>query len=301
MAGKFPAYDNHFHMSPSGRNIEALREFEAAGGTGITLVTLPYPEVPIRKGSDFADSFDITYRLAQRAREETSVEVNVAVGPYPIILIGLAEAYGLERAEEIMVEGMEIAAKAVEEGRSAAIGEIGRPHFPVSEEIWDASNRVLKRGFELARDVGCPVIIHCESDADTMRTLGEIADSARLPREMVIKHHCDPLVRADEVLGLMPSIPASKSLLKEALSKGDRFFIETDFIDDAEKPSIMMPPATVPKKVASWASSGVPEETICRINRDLPERYYGRPRIPIAPSCRLTVLRTWTRIPSAWQ
>jgi len=74
----------------------------------------------------------------------------------------------------------------------------------------------------------------------------------------------------------MPSIPASKSLLKEALPKGDRFFIETDFIDDAEKPAIMMPPATVPKKVASWVSSGVPEETIWRVNKDLPDRYYGR-------------------------
>ena len=275
MVGRVPAYDNHFHMSPSGRNIEALKEFEAAGGTGITLVTLPYEEVPIRAVSDFDKSFDITFRLAGKARESTSVDVNVAVGPYPIVLLGLCEAYGLEKAEEIMVGGMEIAARAVAEGRAQAIGEIGRPHFPVPQGIWDASNRILQRGMELAKEAGCPVIIHCESDADTMRTLGEIADRAGLPREMVIKHHCAPLVTDGEVLGLMPSIPASKSLLKEALSKGDRFMIETDYIDDPSKPAMMMPPTTVPKKVAAWVSSGVPDETLYRINRDIPECYYG--------------------------
>jgi TatD-related deoxyribonuclease len=278
MSEKVPVYDNHFHMSPSGRNIEALREFEAAGGTGITLVTLPYPEVPIRTGSDFSDSFDITYSLAQKARDQTGVEVNVAVGPYPILYLSLLESCGPEKAEEAMVEGMEIAAKAVEEGKAVAIGEIGRPHFPVPKEVWDASNRILQRGMELARDVGCPVIIHCESDGDTMRSLGEIADRARLPRHRVIKHHSEPLVTDSESCGLMPSIPASKSILKEAFAKGtDRFMIETDFIDDPAKPAMMMPPTTVPKKVASWVSGGtVPLESIYKICKDIPDSYYKR-------------------------
>ena len=30
MAEKVPVYDNHIHMSPSGRNVDALREFEAS-------------------------------------------------------------------------------------------------------------------------------------------------------------------------------------------------------------------------------------------------------------------------------
>ena len=51
MAEKVPVYDNHIHMSPSGRNVDALREFEAAGGTGLTLFTLPHREVPITCGA----------------------------------------------------------------------------------------------------------------------------------------------------------------------------------------------------------------------------------------------------------
>ena len=170
-----PVYDNHFHMSPSGRNVDALREFEREGGTGITLVTLPYREVPIRGGADFARSYEITYDLAAKARESTSVEVNVAVGPYPVLIVPLAEAFGLDKAKGMLIEGMEAAGEAVAEGKAAAIGEIGRPHFGCERDIWDASNEVLARGMEIARENGCPVIIHSESSPDTDRSLAEIA------------------------------------------------------------------------------------------------------------------------------
>lgn len=278
MSEKVPVYDNHIHMSPSGRNVDALREFQAAGGTGLTLVTLPYKEVQISKGEDFARSYEITYGLAERARECTDLEINIAVGPYPVLIIPLAEAYGLERAEEMLMKGMDDAARDVAEGRAVAIGEIGRPHFPVSQEIWDASNRVLLHGMELARENDCPVIIHCESEADTDRSLAELADMAGLDRELVVKHSSPPWVTDEETHGVMPSIPASKSNLKEALSKGtDRFMIETDYIDDPEKPGAIMSVNTVPKKVAAWVANGqVPEESIYRICRDIPDSLYKR-------------------------
>ena len=278
MSEKVPVYDNHIHMSPSGRNVDALREFQAAGGTGLTLVTLPYKEVQISKGEDFARSYEITYGLAERARECTDLEINIAVGPYPVLIIPFAEAYGLERAEEMLMKGMDDAARDVAEGRAVAIGEIGRPHFPVSQEIWDASNRVLLHGMELARENDCPVIIHCESEADTDRSLAELADMAGLDRGLVVKHSSPPWVTDEETHGVMPSIPASKSNLKEALSKGtDRFMIETDYIDDPEKPGAIMSVNTVPKKVAAWVANGqVPEESIYRICRDIPDSLYKR-------------------------
>ena len=278
MSEKVPVYDNHIHMSPSGRNVDALREFQAAGGTGLTLVTLPYKEVQISKGEDFARSYEITYGLAERARECTDLEINIAVGPYPVLIIPLAEAYGLERAEEMLMKGMDDAARDVAEGRAVAIGEIGRPHFPVSQEIWDASNRVLLHGMELARENDCPVIIHCESEADTDRSLAELADMAGLDRGLVVKHSSPPWVTDEETHGVMPSIPASKSNLKEALSKGtDRFMIETDYIDDPEKPGAIMSVNTVPKKVAAWVANGqVSEESIYRICRDIPDSLYKR-------------------------
>lgn len=278
MVEKVPVYDNHIHMSPSGRNVDALREFQAAGGTGLTLVTLPYKEVQITDDADFSRSYEITYNLAAKAREATDLEINIAVGPYPVLILPLAEAYGIERAEEMMIKGMEDAARDVAEGRAVALGEIGRPHFDVSPEIREASDRILLRGMELARENDVPVIIHCESDSDTDRSLAELADKAGLDRGLVVKHSSPPWVTPDETHGVIPSIPASKSNLKEALSKGtDHFMIETDYIDDPEKPGAIMAVTTVPKKVAAWVSNGqVSMESIYRICRDIPDSLYKR-------------------------
>ena len=278
MSEKVPVYDNHLHMSPSGRNVDALREYQAAGGTGLTLVTLPHKEVPIRCGKDFGESYDITYSLADKAKQATDLEINIAVGPYPILLLSLAEQYGLEKAEAIMIEGMELAARDISEGKACAIGEIGRPHFPVEKDVWDASNRVLLRGMELAKELDVPVIIHCENEDDTDRSLAELADRAGLDRGLVVKHSSPPLVTPEETHGVMPSIPASKSYLKEAISKGtDRFMIETDYIDDPERPTSIMAVTTVPKKVSAWVSNGqVPLESIYRICKDIPDSLYHR-------------------------
>ena len=177
----------------------SIREFAAAGGTGFTLVTLPYKEVIIDSGKDFAESFEITYRMASLVKKHTDLKLNVAVGPYPILLPGLAEKYGLETATEIMIEGMEIAGKGVAEGKSQALGEIGRPHFPVSEDIWDASNHILQTGMTIAKENSCPVIIHSEAGTtETNRSLSEIARKAGLEPSKVIKHSSPPFVTDED-------------------------------------------------------------------------------------------------------
>ena len=272
-----PAYDNHLHMSPSGRNIEALKEFKAAGGTGLTLVTLPYPEVIISEGSDFMRSFEITLSLAEKARE-TGLKVNVAVGPYPVLLIPLAERFGLEKAESMLMKGMEDAASLVADGKANCLGEIGRPHFPVDDQrIMESSNRILLRGMELAHEVDCPVIIHCESESYTDESLVALAKEAGLDPGRVVKHSSPPWVTPEETHGVMPSIPASRSLIREAISKSDRFMIETDFIDDPQKPNAIMAVTSVPKRINGLHQSGeLSEEQIYRICVDIPDGLYTR-------------------------
>ena len=272
-----PAYDNHLHLSPSGRNIEALKEFKAAGGTGLTLVTLPYQEVMISDGSDFMRSFGITLSLAETAKEMTDLKINVSVGPYPVLLIPLAERFGLEKAEKIMMEGMEHAASLVADGKANSLGEIGRPHFPVDGRIMEASNRILLRGMELAHDIDCPVIIHCESEGYTDGSLSDLAREAGLDPGKVVKHSSPPWVTPEETHGVMPSIPASRSLIREALSKSDRFMLETDFIDDPQKPNAIMAVTSVPKRINGLHQSGeLSEEQIHRICEDIPDSLYRR-------------------------
>lgn len=270
-----PVYDNHVHLDPRGRNTDALRAFKAAGGTGLTLVTLPYREVPIGSGEDFQKSFGITLSLAEKGREATGLEINVAVGPYPVLILPLAERFGLARAEKIMMEGMEVAARLVEDGKAHALGEIGRPHFDVPAEINDASVRILAMGMELAAAIGCPVIIHSESEDHTYPDLRRIADGAGLHPGRVVKHSSRPLVTDAETLGIMPSIPASRTRVREALAKGSRFMLETDYIDDPENPSAIMSINTVPKRVKAMVASGeMTEEQVRRICGDIPEELY---------------------------
>ena len=278
MTEKIPIYDNHIHLSPGGRNIDALREFESAGGTGLTLVTLPYAEIKVSDADDLRRSYDITLSMAGRAREMTGLKVNVAVGPYPVLIVPLAKHLGLERAEKIMIGGMKIAADLVASGKADAIGEIGRPHFDVPAEIKEASDRILAYGMESASRVGCPVIIHSESGSpELMRELSEMAKAASLEPGRVIKHFSPPLVRGDETYGVFPSIPASKRAVREALSKGDRFMLETDYIDDPERPGAVMSVNTVPNKVRGMTGSGeMPSETAWKIGHDIPKMMFER-------------------------
>lgn len=278
MTEKIPVYDNHIHLRPLGRNIDALKEFEAAGGTGLTLVTLPYAEIQISNEDDLLRSYDVTLSMADRAREATGLKINVAVGPYPILLLSLAERFGIGKAESIMKHGMKIAADLVASGKADAIGEIGRPHFDVSEEIREASDRILMYGMELASQNCCPVIVHSESGSpELMRELSEAARSASLDPGMVIKHFSPPLVRDDETYGIFPSIPASKRSVREALSKGDRFMLETDYVDDNERPGMVMSVNTVPKRVRVMVGTGeMSTETAWKIGHDIPNRMFRR-------------------------
>jgi len=271
-----PIFDDHLHLSPSGRGVEAMRAFAAMGGTHALLCHMPYAECPIVSGESFAESYEITLRMA-RAASETGVKVIAAVGPYPVLLIKLAERHGLDEAERMMLQGMEAAQRLVLERKAVAIGEIGRPHFPVPDDVMDASNRIMLRGMQLAKEAGCPVMLHTEAGTPgSMADLAGWADKAGLPRGRVIKHFSPPLIAEEENSGLFPSVLASKDAVREALRKGDRFVMETDFMDDPSRPGAVLDIRTVPKRTKALLASGeMSEEQAWRIHKDYPEKLYG--------------------------
>ncbi len=276
----FPILDNHLHLQPKGRNVEAIKEFEKAGGTHAILSHMPYDELKITCGADFERSYRITMGTAERCNRESGVGVFVTLGPYPVLLIDLAKEHGLEAATQMMIEGMESAARLVKEGNAIAIGEVGRPHFDVPPEIMAASNDILRYGMSLAKEVSCPIVIHAETATpETMEDLGQMADSVGLDRGKVVKHFSPPLVLEEENRGLMASVLASRSNIQEAFGKGDRFFLETDFMDEPTRPGAVLPIDTVPKRIKGLAQSGIATseliETIWKVNRDNPKRVYG--------------------------
>jgi TatD-related deoxyribonuclease len=276
----FPILDNHLHLQPKGRNVEAIKDYERAGGTHAMLSHMPYDELQITCGADFERSYQITMDTAERCNRESGVKVFVTLGPYPVLLIDLAKEHGLEAATQMMKEGMESAARLVRERKALAIGEVGRPHFEVPPEIMAASNDILSYGMVLAKEASCPIVIHAETATpETMEDLGQMADTVGLDRGKVVKHYSPPLVLQEENRGLMASVLASRSNIQEAFGKGSRFFLETDFMDEPTRPGAVLPIDTVPKRIKGMVQSGIatPEliEAIWKVNQENPKKVYG--------------------------
>ncbi len=273
-----PVLDNHVHLEPvRGRNVEAVLDFQRKGGTHLIISHMPYGEVRVASPEDFGKSYDMTVSLKDMVNVRTDVRAYATVGPYPVELIWLMKAHGLDLAKEMMLGAMDLAAEYVADGRALAIGEVGRPHFDVSNEVLDASNEILAHGMALARKVGCAIVLHTESTPpEAMKGLAEMADAAGLPRERVVKHYCPPLVLPEENHGLMPSVLAGREAVDEALSKGTRFMMETDFLDDPRRPGAVLAITTVPKRTLGMIEKGLmTEEQAHVIHVDNPRRTYG--------------------------
>ena len=273
-----PILDNHVHLEPrKGRNVDAVRDFERLGGTHLIVSHLPYSEVRVGSAEDFRRSYDVTVSTVERINSETGVKAYATVGPYPVELLGFEKRFGLEAGKDIMVAGMDIAAEYVRDGKALAIGEVGRPHFPVPDDIWEASNDILLHGMRLAKETGCAIVLHTESGTpETMLELAGMADSVGLDRGRVVKHYSPPMVLPEENAGLMPSVLAGKEAVKEALRKGTRFMMETDFLDDPKRPGAVLAITTVPKRTSAFIERGLmTEEQAFAIHQENPRRTYG--------------------------
>lgn len=272
---EFPVLDNHVHLQPNGRNVEAVKDFLKAGGTHLIVSHMPYHETPVRSVDDFRKAYDITLRMTDLARSAGAIAF-CTVGPYPVQLLVLTETMPLDEAVEVMKGGMDLAARLVRERKAVALGEIGRPHFPVSDEIMAASNDILSYGMSLAKECSCPVVIHAESATPaSMENLAQMADKVGLPREKVVKHYCGPLVTPEENHGVFPSVLATRDMVHEALSKGDRFLLETDFMDDLSRPGAVLAITTVPKRMRQLVEKGYAVDVLWKVNKTNPERVYG--------------------------
>lgn len=277
LPGKPPILDNHVHLDPfKGRQVDAVRDFERVGGTHIIISHMPYEEQPVRDLEGFRKGYDITVGLKDRVNEQTTVKAHATVGPYPAELIELEKIHGLQKAKQIMLEAMELAGRYVEDGLALAIGGVGRPHFPVSAELWEASNEILRHGMEVAKEKGCAIVLHTESASpETMKEFAEMARKVGLDTERVVKHYCGPLVLPEENFGLMPSVLASKESVDEAFRKGLRFLMETDFLDDPRRPGAVLNITTVPKRTGQLMQKGIMRlDDAYQIHYDNPRRTY---------------------------
>lgn len=274
MLPKIPITDNHMHIDPRARGLEAVKEFKNSGGTHIILVTKPSWSlgINVKKPEDYLAVFDETVELASKIKD-LEVGAFPVLGVHPAEISRLVERTDLSEAVSTMKGGLELAAKYVDKGLAIGI-KSGRPHYPVSDEVWAASNEIMEYAFSLGKDHTCAVQLHTESVGEP--ELNDIAKRARktgIKMYKVVKHYSPPLVNVCEHLGLFPGVICVKGAVEQALEEGSRFMMETDYIDDPDRPGAVLGPKTIPKRTIKLMETHG-EEPFWKIHKENPEKVY---------------------------
>lgn len=251
---ELPVVDHHCHLSPTGEGVRAAARFARAGGTHLFLTTQSYGPGPIVQLDTYREQFETTERLAKSIRTETGVVVYLVVAPYPVDLIGAAASIGTAPALDLHRSALDLAGRWVHEGRAVALGEVGRAHFPVEPDVSAAIDEAFQYALGVARDVGCPAVVHSENlDADAMRALARLASSVAFPLGRLVKHYQRTVIPPEARSGIVPSYLARRELCTENLREDGPWFWETDFLDDPKRPGAVLDLETVPRRARAVA------------------------------------------------
>jgi TatD-related deoxyribonuclease len=265
----FPVTDDHIHIDPvNGRGLEAAKDFLRAGGSHLFLVCKPSSSFGITpgKGADFTRVFEETIVIAEKVAE-LGLTVRVILGVHPAEITRLSHSYPLGRVEEIMKEGISLAAEYVAAGRAVAL-KSGRPHYEVSSEVLEASNRVLSHAFSLAARNDCAVQVHAESGPCSDMVF--MAESAGLAPWRVVKHYATPDTP------LTPSFIATHPDIPRLCREKREFTMESDYMDENSRPGAVIGPKSVPRATFRLLEQGfINEEDAYRIHAETPSKVYG--------------------------
>ena len=271
-----PVLDNHLHLDPAhGRGIEAVKDFARVGGTHLLVVNKPswLLGVEVERGADFEAVFETTIAAVADASEILDGRAWPVLGVHPGLVSKLVDDRGFapSEARDLMQAGLDAAAEYVAEGRALAL-KSGRPHYDVPDAVWDASNAVLRHALALGAERGCAVQLHTEASED-LTEIAAWADERGLARHRVVKHYA-----GGRLAGPTPSVMSDKDRLIEAAERAETaaepFLMETDFVDDPDRPGAVLGPKTVPRRVR-WLREEGRDAAIETAHVETPAKVYG--------------------------
>ncbi|MFC6613952.1 TatD family hydrolase [Halopenitus salinus] len=267
-----PVLDDHLHLDPRhGRGMAAVEDFRNLGGTHLLVVNKPSwhlgvePEEP----DDFRAVFEETLEIVAEASELLPGRAWPVLGVHPGLISRLVDDRGFTPKEacELMCGGISVAAEYVADGDALAL-KSGRPHYEVTEAVWETSNEVTRHAFSLGAEHDCAVQLHTEASED-LRELAEWATECGLESHCVVKHYASGRLR-----GPTPSVMSERERLERAAERGDPFLMETDFVDDPDRPGAVLGPKTVPRRVRWLLEEGY-EDAVRLAHVETPRRVYG--------------------------
>ena len=282
-----PILDNHFHLNRNGRYLDAAKDFKNQGGTHLVLVHCPDFSSPPTHIDEHRSTYADTIAMADEVRKHHGLNVRVVLGPHPaafahqfIRWMDEDQENGAERACENYRDSIDAALEFLHEGKAHAIGEVGRPHWPVSDEVWDLSNMLLEETMAMAAKENIALQLHVEGELEsTYRDLSEMAERANLSKNKLVRHYSPPQIDESMTRGLTSRVLVGKGALQPLMETYEQnktgFMLETDYMDDPRRPGAVLGPKTVPKRTQQLLEAGMDEDALWRCHVDVPNAIYG--------------------------
>ena len=280
-----PILDNHFHLDKAGRYLDAALDFKRAGGTDLVLVHKPdFNNLPIDE-TEIRRAYEETIEMAENTRSEHDLRVRVVLGPHPAAWMHQTAELGYEVAGELHISSVEIAIEFCNENLAVGVGEVGRPHWDVGEEVIEHADQLLAEILGMCKQANVPAQLHLDSNGEkTNKEISQICDIVGFPRFGAIHHHAEGDISKNFTHGLTSSVVVGRDAIKDIVNSiwqnEGGFLMETDYMDDPRRPGAVLGPKTVPKRTQQLATTLIgmgidAEATLSAIHIDLPEALYG--------------------------
>lgn len=284
MSKSIPVADNHCHVNPV-RGLgprEVARRFRRTGGWFMGVVALLTWDLGLSPGN--LGDVDKLYRLtieSAKAIQGEGVKAVAIVGVHPAECVRLLEAgWGVGKVKEFMFRTIDLAAQYIKRGDAVGIGEVGRPHWDVNDEVIRLCNEVIEYALATARDLNAVVHLHLERAGEaTVKSIVELVNRVNVKdRRRVILHHASPsMVKPGVEANLTPSVPVGRpGEFEEAIRYSKSIVVESDYIDDPRRPGAVIPPWRILSRVNQFINRGVvSEDDVARIMINEIEEVYG--------------------------
>ena len=284
-----PIVDQHMHLDRTNLFLDAVADFSSSGGTGIMLVHKPSfsHTLPVDLGG-YREAYSDTISMADEVRTEFGLEVGVVLGPHPVAWEKQIPELGIEASSELHLEAVSLALEYIDSGHAHCLGEVGRPHYPVREEIWERADDLLLEILSMASSSRTSVQLHVEENGHTTyNELSQLCISSGFSSERAIRHFAPPNVSADFTHGLSATVNVGRgsveTIVETAREAKSPWGMETDFLDDNRRPGAVLGPKTVPKRTQElcssllnegWSENEV-ESLLTKVHSEWPESLYG--------------------------
>ncbi|MEM1702236.1 MAG: TatD family hydrolase [Desulfurococcaceae archaeon] len=258
--------DAHLHVNPV-KGLGAFniaKKFKKEGGWFMAIVSLPPYHYGLTEIG--AESYKKIIQLLNKEAEiikNENIKVVKLAGIHPA---EIDEYYkqGLrgEKLFRILENVLKLLESALKSNIIDGIGEVGRQHYGTSPERLVFSEVIMIKAMELARDYDSLLHLHLEQGGFiTTYSIKILVEKIGVKFSRTILHHVNyDTASWSERIGMPFTIPIKHFDEKYASINWSHGMIESDYIDDLQRPGVSAYPWDIPRIINNYVRSNIVEE-----------------------------------------